>query len=381
MSLPHEAVGTDHGSLGVFQQQWPWWGTMTELMTPSTAARKFYRALLSRPAWQTQPVTVAAQSVQGSAYPDAYADDEALARQLLGLPTRGTSQGGAVPAAAAQAAGCRFGDSVAGDVVFPLPPASGYRDAHNFGHAGAHWASVHTGDDLSVACGTPVLAATAGTVIVRTDQPWAGRWLVQVSTGPGRLTTWYAHMRALTVADGHTVTAGQQIGEVGDLGNATGCHLHFEVHPQGGATSQDSVDPVAWLRTHRGVDVQVGGSVRSAAWSHVRRRVHGRHVQHPRHQPHCAGQKRAPRHGLRTRPNPRRGADPGEVRRRRGRPPGVPAPSSRRLRSPGGVNLRGVASASRHRERDRVAPRSLAAHRRQVVWRFPTSTATSVRCR
>ncbi len=150
-------------------------------------------------------------------------------------------------------------------MVFPLPQRSGYRDAHNFGRAGAQWASVHTGDDLSVACGTPVLAATAGTVIIRTDQPWAGRWLVQVSTGPGQLTTWYAHMRAVTVTEGQTVRAGQQIGEVGDLGNATGCHLHFEVHPHGGTIYQDSVDPIAWLRAHIGAS-QVGGSVRSAAW-------------------------------------------------------------------------------------------------------------------
>ena len=61
---------------------------------------------------------------------------------------------------------------------------------------------MHTGTDLSAACGTPVLAATAGTVVIRTDQAWAGRWLVQVSTGVGQLTTWYAHMRALTVSDG-----------------------------------------------------------------------------------------------------------------------------------------------------------------------------------
>ena len=308
MSLPHEAVGTDHGSLGVFQQQWPWWGTMRELMTPSLAARKFYRALLALPAWQTQPVTVAAQSVQGSAYPDAYADDEALARQLLGLPAAGApGQGGVSPAAAAAGgfdAGCVPGDGVTGGVVFPLPPKSGYRDARNFGDAGTHWASVHTGDDLSVACGTPVLAATAGTVIVRTDQSWAGRWLVQVSTGAGQLTTWYAHMRALTVTDGQTVAAGQQIGEVGDLGNATGCHLHFEVHPQGGSTSEDSVDPVAWLRTHRRRQLPSRWVGAQRGLGHERRGVHGRDVQHPRHQPHRSGQERAPRHGLRAQSAP-----------------------------------------------------------------------------
>jgi len=97
-----------------------------------------------------------------------------------------------------------------------------------------------------------VLAATDGTVVIRTDQSWAGPWLVEVSTGIGQLTTWYAHMRTVTVADGATVSAGQQIGEVGDLGNATGCHLHFEVHPRGGSIYQDSVDPSSWLHEHVG---------------------------------------------------------------------------------------------------------------------------------
>ena len=266
LSLPHEAVGTDHGSLGVFQQQWPWWGSMRELMTPALAAQKFYRALLSMPAWQTKTVTVAAQSVQSSAHPEAYADDELLARELLGLPGATSTNPARVAAAAVRGSvDCVSDDGAPGQVVFPLPKRSGYRDAHNFGGAGARWASVHTGDDLSVACGTQVMAATAGTVIIRTDQPWAGRWLVQVSTGAGQLTTWYAHMRAVTVTEGQTVRSGQQIGEVGDLGNATGCHLHFEVHPKGGTIYQDSVDPIAWLRSHIN-DSRMGGSVRSAAW-------------------------------------------------------------------------------------------------------------------
>src|SRR3954447_17512361 len=84
LHLPHDAVGTDHGSLGVFQQQWPWWGSMADLMNPARAAGKFYAALVKVPRWPTMPVTVAAQAVQRSAFPDAYADDEALARQLLG---------------------------------------------------------------------------------------------------------------------------------------------------------------------------------------------------------------------------------------------------------------------------------------------------------
>ncbi|SKU60997.1 C40 family peptidase [Mycobacteroides abscessus] len=82
LQLPHDAVGRDHGSLGIMQQQYPWWGTIQELMTPSIAARKFYEALLKVNNWQNLPVTVAAQTVQGSAFPDAYAAQEPRARAL-----------------------------------------------------------------------------------------------------------------------------------------------------------------------------------------------------------------------------------------------------------------------------------------------------------
>lgn len=82
LQLPHDAVGRDHGSLGIMQQQYPWWGTIQELMTPSIAARKFYEALQKVNNWQNLPVTVAAQTVQGSAFPDAYAAQEPRARAL-----------------------------------------------------------------------------------------------------------------------------------------------------------------------------------------------------------------------------------------------------------------------------------------------------------
>lgn len=252
LSLPHEAVGTDHGSVGVFQQQWPWWGPLEVLMDPAASAELFYRSLLRVPNWEGLPLTVAAQTVQVSAYPDAYADDEAVAERILSDP--GLGDAAAIVPASASAA-CSPAGLAPGTVTFPLPRGSSYVDQSNWGASGARWSSGHTGTDFSAACGTPVLAATNGTVIVRTDQPWSGRWLVQVSTGEGRLTTWYAHMQALNVEDGESVDAGQQIGEVGTLGNSTGCHLHFEVHPQGGSIYEDNVDPSAWLARNVGRDL------------------------------------------------------------------------------------------------------------------------------
>jgi murein DD-endopeptidase MepM/ murein hydrolase activator NlpD len=273
LDLPHEAVGTDHGSLGVFQQQWPWWGSMAELMNPTIAARKFYQSLRRVPHWQDLPVTGAGQAVQRSAYPGAYADDEALAVTLVDDPAAARAAQTQLRAASytqdlTGQVGCIPGFE--GVVVSPLS-ASTYTDRANWDGSGGHWARAHTGTDLSAPYGTQVRAATAGRVVIDTSEPWAGRWLVKVTTGTHRLTTWYAHMQTLTVRSRETVQAGQQLGEVGALGNATGCHLHFEVHPEGGTSTRttstrrpgwpgmsDAVLRRAWSRSPRRVDNPVG---------------------------------------------------------------------------------------------------------------------------
>lgn len=89
MGIAHQAVGYDHDSVGLFQQRpvAPWgagsWGTLSELMNPETSATKFYQALLRVPGWEGMPVTVAAQTVQVSAFPDAYADDAVHAQAIV----------------------------------------------------------------------------------------------------------------------------------------------------------------------------------------------------------------------------------------------------------------------------------------------------------
>lgn len=74
----------DRDSVGLFQQRpSSGWGTVAELTTPKIAARKFYRALLQVDGWQSMAVTVAAQTVQRSAYPNAYAQWETLAHTVV----------------------------------------------------------------------------------------------------------------------------------------------------------------------------------------------------------------------------------------------------------------------------------------------------------
>ncbi|MGK5740809.1 hypothetical protein [Micromonospora sp. URMC 103] len=81
---PHQAIGWDHDSVGLFQQRpSSGWGTVRDLMRPAYAARAFYLALLKVPGWQDMSLTVAAQSVQLSAFPDAYASHEDQATTVV----------------------------------------------------------------------------------------------------------------------------------------------------------------------------------------------------------------------------------------------------------------------------------------------------------
>jgi peptidoglycan DL-endopeptidase CwlO len=80
----------DRDSVGLFQQRpSAGWGTPAELTDPPTAAAKFYQALLQVPGWESMPVTQAAQMVQRSAFPFAYARWESLAVTLVGAPNGG----------------------------------------------------------------------------------------------------------------------------------------------------------------------------------------------------------------------------------------------------------------------------------------------------
>ena len=78
----------DRDSLGLFQQRpSQGWGTPKQLLDPVYATNAFYDALAAVDGYQGLEVTVAAQEVQRSAYPDAYADHEADARVLASALT------------------------------------------------------------------------------------------------------------------------------------------------------------------------------------------------------------------------------------------------------------------------------------------------------
>ncbi len=127
----------------------------------------------------------------------------------------------------------------------PLAPGT-YSLSAAFGATGS-WSNYHTGQDFSAATGTPVYAVVSGTVVSGNVGSWAGNYVaIQAADGSSTL---YAHLDSTTVNVGDTVTAGQQIGTVGNTGRSFGSHLHFEYYPAG-VTPGDvysATDPMAYL--------------------------------------------------------------------------------------------------------------------------------------
>lgn len=97
---------------------------------------------------------------------------------------------------------------------------------------GWNWGILHKQNavDIANACGTKVVAAAEGLVVDASDEGWNGgygEYIILEHLNGTR--TRYAHLSALAVSIGDYVKQGQKIGEVGRSGEATGCHLHFEV--------------------------------------------------------------------------------------------------------------------------------------------------------
>jgi murein DD-endopeptidase MepM/ murein hydrolase activator NlpD len=117
---------------------------------------------------------------------------------------------------------------------------------------GWRWGALHAGVDIAAPIGTPIYAATSG--IVQRTGPATGFGLAVYIRGDDGAVTVYGHVNQEFVSAGQRVSTGQVIAEVGNRGNSTGPHLHFEVHPWG-AMYGGSTDPVPWLRG-RGVAME-----------------------------------------------------------------------------------------------------------------------------
>jgi murein DD-endopeptidase MepM/ murein hydrolase activator NlpD len=106
---------------------------------------------------------------------------------------------------------------------------------------GYRWGVLHGGIDLAGPIGTPIYAATDGVVIDAGPTAGYGAW-VKLRHADGTVTL-YGHVNTWVVSIGERVMAGDQIATIGNRGNSTGPHLHFEVLLNG----TNRVDPVPWL--------------------------------------------------------------------------------------------------------------------------------------
>jgi murein DD-endopeptidase MepM/ murein hydrolase activator NlpD len=230
--------GGDRDSAGLFQQRpSTGWGTWEQVTDPVYSATAFFGGpdvppgnpgLFDVPGWEQLPVTVAAQRVQRSAFPDAYARHEALAAAIVQELT-----GTAPPACTPLAAG-----------PWSLPiAASAYRLTSPFGsrvHPVRRTPDFHTGLDFAAPTGTPVLAVSDGEVL--SVGPGGGYGLLLKLRHANGVESWYAHLSTAEVAVGDRVGVGSAVATVGSTGNSTGPHLHLEVRVDG-----SPVDPRPWL--------------------------------------------------------------------------------------------------------------------------------------
>jgi len=245
----------DHDSLGLFQQRpSQGWGSPAQVTDPQYASRKFYEHLQQVTGWQNLPLTVAAQKVQRSGFPNAYAKHEPKAAALVNATSGGAAQAGPTPGV------CAAADQVtAGGWTTPVhgTVGSGFRTSDR---------PTHQGVDLIVPKRTAILAAASGTVIKAICDPSTAKargcdvdgssgtpgcgWYVDIAHAEGVITR-YCHMIvAPLVSAGDQVTAGQQIGWSGTSGNSSGPHVHFEVHTGGDGHASGAVNPVTWMRDH-----------------------------------------------------------------------------------------------------------------------------------
>ncbi|MCO1658377.1 M23 family metallopeptidase [Pseudonocardia sp. S2-4] len=106
---------------------------------------------------------------------------------------------------------------------------------------GARDGRAHEGIDVAAPIGTPIHVPLAGTVVDSGPASGFGLW-VRVQHEDGTITT-YGHINRSFVGVGEEVEAGEVIAEVGNRGQSSGPHLHFEVTSEAGT----KINPRPWM--------------------------------------------------------------------------------------------------------------------------------------
>lgn len=150
---------------------------------------------------------------------------------------------------AARAEAAAEAEAAAAEAARPktVLPINGARLTSTFA---SRWGTFHYGIDLAAPMRTPEYAAADG-VVLRAGAASGFGLAVYILHENGDVTV-YGHMDKILVAPGDYVDAGETIALLGNRGQSTGPHLHFEVHK--GGIDGKRIDPLPWLR-ERGVDI------------------------------------------------------------------------------------------------------------------------------
>ncbi|MBD2083035.1 peptidoglycan DD-metalloendopeptidase family protein [Leptolyngbya sp. FACHB-17] len=129
----------------------------------------------------------------------------------------------------------------------------------------ARQSHFHTGIDFDGKIGTPINSPVCGTVFyVGREQDgnsyeWGYGWHVKIRDSEGKIHL-FAHISKAYVKVGQTVTSGQLIAAIGNNGNSTGPHLHYEIR-QGADTYQSAINPMPFLALVRQADGSQAGLI------------------------------------------------------------------------------------------------------------------------
>jgi murein DD-endopeptidase MepM/ murein hydrolase activator NlpD len=109
-----------------------------------------------------------------------------------------------------------------------VPIVGNYELTAKFNQSGGLWTSgKHTGQDFAAPAGRTVVAAASGMVTFAGSSGKYGN-RVEITHANGMVTT-YSHLATIAVSRFEVVESGEKVGSVGETGNTTGPHLHFEV--------------------------------------------------------------------------------------------------------------------------------------------------------
>jgi len=199
------------------------------------------------------PVSVAEELGLVQAEQPELSEGEATARLQELVATRAEREDAETAAAQVQADADRVAEeavaAAAAEAARPkaVLPVQGARLTSGFGY---RWGTLHAGVDFAAPLGTPEYAAMDG-IVLRAGAASGFGLAVYIQHENGDVTV-YGHMQEILVEEGQAVKAGDTIALLGNKGQSTGPHLHFEVHV--GGMDGEKVDPLPWLR-ERGVAV------------------------------------------------------------------------------------------------------------------------------